>query len=48
MPSLTRDEAVARAALLSVDAMEVELDLRFETPAASSSPNGLGMVQGAS
>ncbi len=27
MPSLTRDEAVARAALLTVDAMEVDLDL---------------------
>ena len=27
MPSLTRDEAVARAALLAVDAMEVDLDL---------------------
>jgi aminopeptidase N len=27
MPSLTRDEAVARAALVTVDAMEVDLDL---------------------
>jgi aminopeptidase N len=27
MPSLTRDEAVARAALITVDAMDVELDL---------------------
>ncbi len=27
MPSLTRDEAVARAALLTVDALEVDLDL---------------------
>ena len=31
MPSLTRDEAQARASLIDVESMEVELDLTTDT-----------------